>query len=186
MGLINFPEGPLGSCKGALQKMLRLLGGLLGAKRSSRSPLWPPLEITKRDFFEKRDFLKITEMLIFITILAPMEKPLPLQNAHLGARGPSWAPLGAAPCPSGPPWNVPGADHFPLGAPLGPPKTDPGASKAPRNRPRGARSAQGPHQIHKVNMLKTLEIQTFALPGSQKMLSGDFSTLRDLPRDPLE
>ena len=58
MGLINFSEGPLGSCKGAPQKILRLLGGLLGAKRTSRSPLWPPLEITKRQLFEKRDFFE--------------------------------------------------------------------------------------------------------------------------------
>ena len=117
-------------------------------------------------------FSKITEMPIFITILAPLEKPLPLQNAHLGARGPSWAPLGAAPCPSGPPWKVPGADHFPLGAPLGPPKTDPGTSKPPETAQGGARGAQGPHKIHKVNMLKTVEIHTFDLWDLEKTLPG--------------
>ena len=30
MGLIKFPEGPLGSCKGAAQKIRRVLGCLLG------------------------------------------------------------------------------------------------------------------------------------------------------------
>ena len=56
MDLINFPEGPLGSYRGPPQKTLRLLGGPLGAKHTSRSPLWPPLEITKMQLNEKRDF----------------------------------------------------------------------------------------------------------------------------------
>ena len=111
-----------------------------------------------------------------------MEKPLPLQNAHLGGRGPSWAPLWAAPCPSGPPLSVPGANHFPLGAPLGPPRPTLAPPRPPKTAQGGARGAQGPHQIHKVNMLKTLEIHTFDLLGSRKHGLG---RIFDPPRPPL-
>ena len=139
--------------------MLRLLGSLLGAKHSSRSPLWPPPGITNVQFTEKRYFLKIVETCIFISIPAPMEKTLPLQNAHLRFPGPSWIPLGSEPCPSGPPWSVPGADHFLPSPPLAPPKTNLGAPKASRNRPRGAqerpRATSNPQSEHAQNVGNT-------------------------------
>ena len=56
----------------------------------------------------------------------------------------------------------------------------------PRTVPRAPQSPQGPHQIHKVGMLKTLEICVFGTQESQKKFLDNFSMLRVLPRNPPE
>ena len=104
-------------------------------------------------------FSKITKTPIFITILAPRAKPLPLQNAHLGVRGLSWAPPGGGTLSLGTPLGRPRGGSFPPGTPLGPPKTDLGAPKASRNRPSGGkerpRATSNPQSEHAQNVGNT-------------------------------
>ena len=83
----------------------------------------------------------------------------------------------------GTPLERPGSPSFPPGRPPGPPQDRPWRLQGPPKPPKGgARSAQGPHQIHKVNMLKTLEIHTFDPLGSRKNAP---RVIFDLPRPPL-
>ena len=114
-------------------------------------------------------------------IRAPRVKPLPLRNADFRFREAPWSHLVAEPFRSGPPWSHLGADNFLSGPPWTPPRPSLEPPRPPKILPGTPRSAQGPHQIHKVNMLKTLEIHTFALPGSQKNALGRFF---DPPRPP--
>jgi len=96
--------------------------------------------------------------------------------------GPPRLPWGRHPVPRDPP----GPSRWWIISPWAPPRAPPRPTLAlprlPETAQGRARSAQGPHQVHKVNMLKTLEIHTFALPGSQKNALGE---VFDAPRLPL-
>ena len=73
-------------------------------------------------------------------------------------------------CPRDPPWRAPEpALELP-----GPPRTVPRAPQSP----------QGPHQIHKVGMLKTLEICVFGTQESQKNVPGRFFDAPSAPQEP--
>ena len=139
MGLINFLEAPLGGCKGAPQKIRRLLGGLLGAKYSSRSPLWPTPGITKRKMTKKRHFFKNRWNAYFYndssasgkTTTAP-KRSFALSRAPLD---PPWVGtlfLGTPP-------ERPGGGPFPPGTPPGLPQDQPwrpqGLPKSPQGGP---------------------------------------------------
>ena len=84
-------------------------------------------------------FSKIAGMPIFITILAPMEKPLPLQNARLGFRGPPLDPPWVGTLFLGTPPERPGGGPFPPGTPPGLPQDQPwrpqGLPKSPQGGP---------------------------------------------------
>ena len=54
----------------------------------------------------------------------------------------------------------------------------------PRTLPRALRSPQGRHQIHKVDMLKTLEICVFGTQESQKNAPGRFFDAPSAPQGP--
>ena len=56
----------------------------------------------------------------------------------------------------------------------------------PRTVPRAPQSPQGPHQIHKVGMLKTLEICVFGTQESKKTVSGNFLMVQVPSREPPE
>ena len=70
-------------------------------------------------------------------------------------------------------------------------KTPPELPKAPLELPgppqilpRAPGSSKGPYQIHKVGMLKTLEICVFGLQESQKNVPGRFFHAPGIPRGP--
>ena len=85
-----------------------------------------------------------------------------------------------------------------LGAPWSPPEPGPFRSRPPRSSPkhtlelpgplqippRAPRRSKGPYQIHKVGMLKTLEICVFGLQECQKNASGRFVHALGTPRGP--
>ena len=85
-----------------------------------------------------------------------------------------------------------------LGAPWSPPEPGPFRSRPPRSSPkhtlelpgplqippRAPRRSKGPYQIHKVGMLKTLEICVFGLQESQKNVPGRFFHAPGIPRGP--
>ena len=81
----------------------------------------------------------------------------------------------------------PGATWGPTIYPRDPPRAPPRPTLEPPKRPKivpgTPRSAQGPFQIHKVDMLKTLEICVLDPPGSQKSGLGRFF---DAPRPSLK
>ena len=152
MGLIDFLEAPLGGCKGAPQKIRRRLGGLLGAKHSSRSPLWPTPGITKMKITKKRHFFKNRWNAYFYNDSSAYGKTTAAPKRSFALSRAPLDPLGSEPCSLGPPRSVPGADHFLPGPPLGSPKTNLGAPKASPNRPRGAQkrpqAASNPQSEH--------------------------------------
>ena len=175
MGLIDFLEAPLGGCKGAPQKIRRLLGGLLGAKYSSRSPLWPTPGITKMKITKKRHFFKNRWNAYFYNDSSAYGKTTAAPKRSFGlSRAPPGPPLGRNPVPWDPPGASRGRTISSRDPPWAPPRPTLAPPRPPQIAPGGPRSAQGPHQIHKVNMLKTLEIHTFALLGSQKNGLGRF------------
>ena len=90
------------------------------------------------------------------------------------SRAPPGPPLGRNPVPEDPPGASRGRTISSRDPPWAPPRPTLAPPRPPQIAPGGPRSAQGPHQIHKVNMLKTLEIHTFALLGSQKNGLGRF------------
>ena len=75
---------------------------------------------------------------------------------------------------SGPPLEPYRARTLFLETPPELPKACFGRPGGARNPPKRARSLQGPDQIHKVSMLKTLEICVFGPQGSQKNTLGPF------------
>ena len=75
---------------------------------------------------------------------------------------------------SGPPLEPYRARTLFLETPPELPKACFGRPGGARNPPKRARSLQGPDQIHKVSMLKTLEICVFGPQGSQKNSLGSF------------
>ena len=133
LDLISFPEGAL--------------GGRWGAKRTSRDPPGPPLEIHRAQFQKKHFFLKIAETTIYVRFGAFRGKRPPLQNRVFRS-------LEA-------PWSPPEAEPFPSRPPPSPPKPTLELPGPPQILPRAPRSPQGPHKIHKVGLLKTLEIFVF-------------------------
>ena len=86
----------------------------------------------------------------------------------------------------------------PLEAPWSPPEAERSFSRPPRRAPeralelpgpprtllRALRSPQGPHQIHKVDMLKTLEICVFGTQESQKNAPRRFFDAPSAPQGP--
>ena len=98
-------------------------------------------------------FEKIAKTTINVDSGASWEKRAALQNCVFRFLGASWSP------PEPPP-ELPKA---PLELP-GPPQI----------LPRAPGSSKGPYQIHKVGMLKTLEICVFGLQESQKNAPGRF------------
>jgi hypothetical protein len=83
-----------------------------------------------------------------------------VQNGLFFCREAPWSHLGANTIPSGPP-------QAPSGPSLELPKTRKIAPGTPT-------SAQGPHQIHQANMLKTLEIHVLDPSGPHKSALGRF------------
>ena len=136
MGLIDFLEAPLGGCKGAPQKIRRLLGGLLGAKYSSRSPLWPTPGITKMKITKKRHFFKNRWNTYFYNDSSAYGKTTTASKRSFGRQRALLGPPVGGTLSLGTPLERPRSESFPPGCPPGPPKTDPGTSKAPQNRPR--------------------------------------------------
>ena len=117
-------------------------------------------------------FEKIAKTTINVRSGASWEKRAALQNRVFRFLGASWSPPEPEPFRSRPPPELPKA---PLELP-GPPQI----------LPRAPGSSKGPYQIHKVGMLKTLEICVFGLQGNlKKTFPDDFFTLRgslgDLP-----
>ena len=100
---------------------------------------------------------------------ASQEKRAALQNRVFRFLGAPWSPPEPGPFRSRPPPELPKA---PLELP-GPPQI----------LPRAPGSSKGPYQIHKVGMLKTLEIYVFGLQECQKKFPDDFFTLRGPLRD---
>ena len=98
------------------------------------------------------------------------------------SRAPPGPPLGRNPVPWDPPGASRGRTISSRDPPWAPPRPTLAPPRPPQIAPGGPRSAQGPHQIHKVNMLKTLEIHTFDLLGSRKHGLG---RIFDPPRPPL-
>ena len=131
-------KGPLGPdplFRGPPWKFLR---GQTHVSGPSLAPLENPSEpnLKKTCFFKKK-----TETIINMSSGAFREKRQWLQNRVFRVLGPPWSPPRPEPFPSRPPRRAPEpALELP-----GPPRT----------LPRALRSHQGPHQIHKVGMLKT-------------------------------
>ena len=103
-------------------------------------------------------FEKIAKTTINVGSGASWEKRAALQNRVFRFLGAPWNPPEPGPFRSRPAPELPKA---PLELP-GPPKT----------LPRAPRSSKGPYQIHKVGMLKTLDIYVFGLQESQKTVPG--------------
>ena len=115
-------------------------------------------------------FQKNAETTINISSGAFREKRQWLQNRVFRVLGPPWSPPRPEPFPSRPPRRAPEpALELP-----GPPRT----------LPRALWSHQGPHQIHKVDMLKTLEICVFGAQESQKNAPGQFFDAPSTPQGP--
>ena len=156
MGLIDFLEAPLGGCKGAPQKIRRLLGGLLGAKYSSRSPLWPTPGITKMKITKKRYFFKNRWNAYFYNDFSAYGKTTAAPKRSFGlSRAPPGPPLGRNPVP----WDPPGASQGRTISSRDPPWAPPRPTLAPPrppqiapNRPRGAqerpRATSNPQSEH--------------------------------------
>ena len=102
--------------------------------------------------------------------------------------GRPWAPLSGFKTRvfllGGPPGSHLGAPRVPSGTPRGPLGTLPGAPEACQYPPGTSWSAQGPHQIHKVNMLKTRERSTLTPLDLSKIGLGRFFDLPRLPPRP--
>ena len=145
MGLINFLEAPLGGCKGAPQKIRRLLGGLLGAKYSSRSPLWPTPGLTKMKITKKRYFFKNRWNAYLYNAFGAYGKTTAAPNRSFGLSRP----------PPGPPWvgtlflrtppERPGGEPFPPGTPPGLPQDQPWR---PQGRPKSPQGGPGAPKGH--------------------------------------
>ena len=84
----------------------------------------------------------------------------------------------------GPPWSSPRPEPFPSRPPRRAPEPALELPGPPRTLPRALRSHQGPHQIHKVGMLKTLEICVFGTQESQKNAPGRFFDAPSAPQGP--
>ena len=82
------------------------------------------------------------------------------------------------------PWSPPEAEPFFSRPPRSTPEPALELPGPPRTLPRAPRSPQGPHQIHKVDMLKTLEICVFSHQESQKNGSGRFFETPSPPQGP--
>ena len=117
-------------------------------------------------------FEKIAKTTINVGSGASWEKRAALLNCVFRFLGASWSPPEPEPFRSRPPRSFPK-----------PTLELPGPLQIP---PRAPRSSKGPYQIHKVGMLKTLEICVFGPPGisKKKTLPDDFLTLRGPLGDP--
>ena len=82
------------------------------------------------------------------------------------------------------PWSPPEAEPFFSRPPRSTPEPALELPGPPRTLPRAPRSPQGPHQIHKVDMLKTLEICVFGPQESQKNAPGQFFDAPSTPQGP--
>ena len=82
------------------------------------------------------------------------------------------------------PWSPPEAEPFFPRPPRSTPERALELPVPPRTLPRAPRSPQGPHQIHKVDMLKTLEICVFGPQESQKNAPGRFFDAPSTPQGP--
>ena len=130
----------------------------------------PPGKSIRADFEKRGFYVKNAETTINISSGAFREKRQWLQNRVFCVLGPPWSPPRPEPFPSRPPRRAPEpALELP-----GPPRT----------LPRALRSHQGPHQIHKVGMLKTLEISLFGTQESQKNAPGRFFDAPSAPQGP--
>ena len=103
-----------------------------------------PENLTGPILKKKMCFSKNAETTIFIRSGAFRGKRPQLQNRFFSVLGTSWSPPGPEPFPSRPPRSLPRSTLELRG----------GGEILPR----APRSLQGPHQIYKVGMLKTLEI----------------------------
>ena len=82
------------------------------------------------------------------------------------------------------PWRPPEAERFFSRPPRRAPERALELPGPPRTLLRALRSPQGPHQIHKVDMLKTLEICVFGTQESQKNAPGRFFDAPSAPQGP--
>ena len=155
----------------------------MGAKYSSRSPLWPTPGITKMKITKKRNFFKNRWNAYFYNDSSAYGKTTAAPKRSFGlSRPPPGPPLARNPVPWDPPGASRGRTISSRDPPWAPPRPTLAPPRPPQIAPGGPRSAQGPHQIHKVNMLKTLEIHTFDPLGSRKNAP---RVIFDLPRPPL-
>ena len=113
-----------------------------------------PENPTKPNHKKNTFFLKNAETTIFVRFGAHRRKSQMFKNVDFRFRETPKTPWERKSCPRDPPRRAPEpALELP-----GPPRTVPRAPQSP----------QGPHQIHKVGMLKTLEICVFGTQESQK------------------
>ena len=114
--------------------------------------------------------------MLFSLVLTPFLSSVATGHHFWGYKMPSFG-VGK---PPGATW---GPTIYPRDPPRAPPRPTLEPPKPPKIVPGTPRSAQGPFQIHKVDMLKTLEICVLDPPGSQKSGLGRFF---DAPRPSLK
>ena len=146
LDLIRSPKGLLRRCQTAVRTFL--------------DHSWTLLESTSKKTRFLHSFSEHREMPSFIRFPAHRGNRALPNTTIFALPSPSGAPRERLPFSQDPPWTPPKLTLELLGV--------------PRDLSRTPNCLQGPHQIHKADMLKTLEICVFDLLGSQKNAPGEF------------